>query len=68
MKRGEREREREREEERPRKNLFIRERRPERDPRPSEKHSERGESTPVLQADIFKHPVVGKGRWEGDGH
>jgi hypothetical protein len=44
---------------------FIRERKPERDPQPLELHSERGESTPVLQAGVFKHPVVGKGGWRG---
>jgi hypothetical protein len=48
--------------------VFIRERRPERDPRPSEQHSERVERLPVLQAGVFKHPVVGRGRLEGDGH
>jgi hypothetical protein len=29
---------------------------------------ERGESMPFLQVDVFTHPVVGKGRLEGDGH
>jgi hypothetical protein len=23
---------------------------------------------PFLQAGVFKHPIVGKGRLEGDGH
>jgi hypothetical protein len=31
-------------------------------------NTERGESMPLLQAGVFKHPVVGKGRLEGDGH
>jgi hypothetical protein len=44
--------------------VFIRERRPERDPRPSEQHSERGERMPVLQAGVFRHPIVGTGRLE----
>jgi hypothetical protein len=48
--------------------VFIRERRPERDPQPSELHSERGKDMLLLQAGVFKHPVVGKGRLEGDGH
>jgi hypothetical protein len=31
-------------------------------------NTERDESTPLLQAGVFKHPVVGKGRLEEDGH
>jgi hypothetical protein len=31
-------------------------------------NTERGENTPFLQAGVFKHPAVGKGRLEGDGH
>jgi hypothetical protein len=46
--------------------VFIRERIPERDPQPSEKHSERGKTMPLLQAGVFKHLVSQKGRLEGD--
>jgi hypothetical protein len=31
-------------------------------------NTERGERMPLLQAGVFKHPVVGKGRLEGDWH
>jgi hypothetical protein len=48
--------------------VFIRERRPERDPRPSEEHSKRDDSMPFLQAGDFKHPVVGKGSLEAGKH
>jgi hypothetical protein len=66
----ERERERERDQERIcylyKQQIFIRERRPERDPQ-HQSNTRRGARAASLTGWVLKHPVVGKGGWRGMG-